>query len=337
VVLNVVYGLYDSSSDTVLTSLNVMPFTQAQHTRYNLSRRRKMKYKSLVILSVLTVWFLTYSITVQADDIKITPVAVTEQIYMIAGKGGNIGIFTGEDGTFLIDDNFAPLTEKIVEAIKSIGGDHPKFLINTHYHGDHTGGNENLGSGGTLIFSHDNVRERLRNGSFIKAFDMKLAATAEEGLPVVTFSEGINFHVNGDTVRAIHVASAHTDGDSFIHFEGANVIHAGDILFNGFYPFIDVNHGGSLRGTILAVEEIISLADENTKIIPGHGPLADKAQLEDYREMLLTAYDRLQKLKSEGKTSQEAAAAKPLADLEATWGDGLFSGDRWIELIYTGV
>lgn len=296
-----------------------------------------MKRKSIIALSVLTAWILSYAMIVQADSEKLVAVQVSEQIYMIAGKGGNVGIFIGEDGTFLIDDNFAPLTEKIVEAIKSVGGDHPRFLINTHYHGDHTGGNENLGRGGTLIFSHDNVRERLKNGSFIKAFDMKLAATTPEGLPVVTFSDGISFHLNNDTIRAIHVAHAHTDGDSFIHFETANVVHAGDILFNGFYPFIDVNHGGSLIGTIKGVDEILSLTDDNTKIIPGHGPLGDKEQLLSYRKMLWTAYERLTKLKAEGKTAQEAAASKPLDDLEETWGDGMFKGDQWIELIYAGV
>jgi cyclase len=296
-----------------------------------------MRCRNTVILSVLTVWFLSYTMIAQSEAEKISPIPVAEQIYMIAGKGGNVGIFIGEDGTFLIDDNFAPLTEKIVEAIKSVGGDYPKFLINTHYHGDHTGGNENLGEGGTLIFSHDNVRERLKTGSFLEAFNAKSEATDPEGLPVVTFSEGISFHINDDTVRAIHVAHAHTDGDSFIYFEEANVIHAGDILFNGFYPFIDVNHGGSLRGTIRAVDEILSLVDGNIKIIPGHGPLADRAQLESYREMLWTAYDRLRKLKADGKTAREAAASKPLADLEETWGDGVFTGDRWIELIYGGV
>lgn len=296
-----------------------------------------MKCNSLAVLAIITVFSAGYATTAQADTGKITPLSVTEQIHMIIGEGGNVGIFTGKDGTFLIDDNFAPLTEKIVEAIKTIGGDYPKFLINTHYHGDHTGGNENLGRGGTLIFSHDNVRERLQNGSYIQAFDMKAAAVAPEGLPVVTFAEGISFHLNGDTVRVIHVGYAHTDGDSFIYFEKANVIHTGDILFNGFYPFIDVNHGGSLKGTIRGVDKILSMVDDDTKIIPGHGPLADKAQLESYRGMLSTAYDRLRKLKAEGRTSEEAAAAKPLADLEEKWGNGMFNGDRWIELIYSGV
>lgn len=293
--------------------------------------------KTIFALCVLSAGFISFAITGQAADVKVTPIQVTEHIYMITGEGGNIGLFIGEDGTFLIDDQFAPLTEKIVAAIKSVGGDYPKFLINTHYHGDHTGGNENLGQGGTLIFSHDNVRERLSTGSFIEAFNMKRAGVSREGLPVVTFSENISFHLNGDSIRAAHVAHAHTDGDSFIYFKEANVIHAGDFFFNGFYPFIDVTHGGSLKGMITAVDRVLSLADENTKIIPGHGPLGDKEQLASYRQMLQIAYERLRSLKAEGKTAQEAAAAKPLADLEATWGDGLFKSDQWIELIYSGV
>ncbi len=296
-----------------------------------------MKRKKLLIFIILTGWVLTNTLSAQATDEKATPVQVSEKIFMIAGKGGNVGFFIGEDGTFLIDDNFAPLTEKIIAAVKSVGGDNPKFLINTHYHGDHTGGNENFGRGGTLIFSHDNVRERLKNGYYVAPFKMKAPATAPEGLPVVTFSEGIKFHLNGDTVQAIHVPYAHTDGDSFIYFTMANVIHAGDIWFNGLYPFIDVSHGGTLRGTIKGVDQILSLVDNDTQIIPGHGPLAGKAELQRYRDMLSTAYERLRKLKAQGKTAQEAAAANPLDDLEQTWGNGIFTGDRWIELIYPGV
>ncbi len=285
---------------------------------------------------LITGFFLLTSAGLAADE-KIIPVPVADKIYMIAGNGGNIGLFIGTDGTFLIDDQFAPLTEKIVEAIKSVGGDFPRFLINTHYHGDHTGGNEKLGQGGTLIFSHDNVRERLSTGSFVEAFNTKRESVSREGLPVVTFSEDISFHLNGDRIHAIHVPSAHTDGDSFIFFTAANVIHAGDFFFNGFYPFIDVNHGGSLKGMIQAVDKVLALANDSTKIIPGHGPMGDKKQLAGYRQMLWTAYERLRKLKAEGKSAQDAVAAKPLADLEEAWGKGLFTSDRWIELIYSGV
>lgn len=288
-------------------------------------------------LCVLIVLSLSLAYAGQYDEVEIRTIPVTEQIYMVTGKGGNIGLFIGEDGTFLIDDQYAPLTERIIAAIKSVGGDFPKFLLNTHYHGDHTGGNENLGRGGTLFFSHDNVRDRLSAGSFIAVFDNKREAVSKEGLPVVTFSEDISFHLNGDTVHAIHVPHAHTDGDSFIHFKKANVIHAGDLFFNGFYPFIDVAHGGSLKGTINGVEKVLALSDDKTKIIAGHGPLGNKAQLIEYRQMLWTAYERLRKIKTEGKSAQEAAAEKPLKDLEARWGNGMFTSDRWIEIIYSGV
>lgn len=275
--------------------------------------------------------------TIFAEDVQVTAVPITKQMYMITGKGGNIGLFIGEDGTFLIDDQYAPLTDKIIAAIETVGGKYPKFLINTHYHGDHTGGNENIGGKGTLIFSHDNVRERLLTGSFLKPFDMKQPKSSKEGLPVVTFSEDISFHLNGDTVHALHVPHAHTDGDSFIHFKNANVIHAGDIFFNGFYPFIDVDHGGSLKGMIQGVDTLLNLADENTTIIAGHGPLGSKADLERYRNMLAEVYKRLNSLKIAGKSAEEAVAEKPLADLEEEWGDGLFTGDRWIAIIYPGV
>ena len=296
-----------------------------------------MTRKLCALLTILIVVYTTQVHGLEAEKDMITPVPVADHIFMIAGDGGNIGLFTGTDGTFLIDDQFAPLTERIIEAIKSVGGEHPKFLINTHYHGDHTGGNEKLGHGGTLIFSHDNVRERLTTGAFLTAFNMKQAAVSKDGLPIVTFSEDISFHINGENVRAIHVPSAHTDGDSFIRFIQANVIHAGDIFFNGFYPFIDVHHGGTLKGMIKSVDKILSLTDDNTKIIPGHGPLGDKSQLLAYRQMLATSYVRLNKLKAEGNTAEEAAAAEPLADIEDKWENGIFESDRWIKLIYPGV
>lgn len=154
---------------------------------------------------------------------------------------------------------------------------------------------------------------------------------------MVTFSKDISFHLNGDTVHAIHVPRAHTDGDSFIHFQKGNVIHAGDIFFNGFYPFIDVTNGGSLRGIIEGVDKILALSDDDTKIIAGHGPIGNKAQLKQYRQMLGIAYERLRKFKAEGKSAQEAIKANPLSEFEEIWGDGMFSGDRWIEIIYSGV
>lgn len=293
--------------------------------------------KLIAALAVLATGLAPLAVATAADEVTIGTVPITGQLYMLTGQGGNLGLLVGPDGTFLIDDQFAPLTDKILAAIKAVGGEQPKFLINTHYHGDHTGGNENLGRRGSLIVAHDNVRERLVDGSYLAAFQMQSPPTASQGLPVVTFGADLSFHLNGETVHAIHVPHAHTDGDSFIHFQSSNVIHTGDIFFNGFYPFIDVRHGGSLKGMIRAAERILALCDAQTTIIPGHGPLADKAQLAGYRQMLGIAYQRLKELRVAGKTVEEAMAAKPLADLEETWGGGLFSGDRWIELVYAGI
>lgn len=289
------------------------------------------------LLAIVTSLSIAVTELQAQDDVKITALPVTDNIFMLTGQGGNIGLFLGKDGTFIVDDQFAPLTEKIIAAIKSVGGDTPRFLLNTHFHGDHTGGNENLGKAGTLIFSHDNVRERLVNGSVIKEFGMKAPPANNVALPVVTFSDNMHFHINNESVQAIHVSNAHTDGDSIIHFKKANVVHTGDIFFNGFYPFIDGAHGGSLKGTIAAVDVILGITDASSKIIPGHGPLGDKAQLQAYRDMLANAYTRLLKLKNEGVSVEDAIALDPLKDLEAQWGGGIFTGEKWIEIIYPAV
>ena len=296
-----------------------------------------MSIKTIFIAVISACYLFTVS-TIQAqEDVKIGVIPVTDNIYMLSGQGGNIGVFLGDDGTFVIDDQFAPLTEKILAAIKSVGGDTPRFLINTHFHGDHTGGNENLGMAGTLIVSHDNVRQRLVNGSFIEAFGMNAPPANKLALPVLTFSEDMHFHINNDSVNALYVPGAHTDGDSIIHFKKANVVHAGDVFFNGFYPFIDAANGGSLRGTIAAADAILALTDSKSKIIPGHGPLADKKQLQAYRDMLATAYTRLLKLKNEGASVEDAIIHDPLADLESQWGGGIFKGEKWISIIYPAV
>lgn len=273
----------------------------------------------------------------QMDDVKITATKLADGIHMLTGKGGNIGVLTGPDGTFMIDDQFAPLTARIMVKVREIGGDTPRFVINTHYHHDHTGGNENLGKAGTIIVSHDNVRKKLANGATIKAFNKVIPPAPKAAIPVITFTEDMTFHLNGETIEIFHVAGAHTDGDAIVRFRKANVIHAGDTFFNGFYPFVDVGGGGSLRGMIAAADAMLAIADTNTKIIPGHGPLANKAQLVAYRNMLDTAQTRLSALKADGKSAQDAVAAKPLADIEDVWGDGFLPTDRWIAIVYDGV
>jgi cyclase len=303
-----------------------------------LNNKDKMINKKTLIIVMIALNLFSFGKVLHAqDEVKIEAISVAENIYMLTGQGGNIGLFLGSDGSFVIDDQYAPLTDKILAAIKAVGGDTPKFLINTHFHGDHTGGNENIGKSGTLIVAHDNVRTRLENGSFIQAFGMKSTAANKVALPIITFSEEMHFHINEESVHAIHLPAAHTDGDSIIHFKKANVVHAGDVFFNGFYPFIDVAHGGTLKGTIAAVDAILQITDANSKIIPGHGPLGNKDQLQDYRDMLNTVYTRLLKLKNEGVSAEDAIIHEPLEDLEARWGGGIFTGDKWIGIIYPGV
>lgn len=295
-----------------------------------------MSIKTLVGIAIAINLLTTVSVRAQ-DTVKIEALMVQQNIYMITGQGGNIGLLTGAQGSFMIDDQFAPLTEKILDVIKSVGGEQPRFLINTHFHGDHTGGNENLGNSGTLIMSHHAVRERLLNGSYIEAFGMKSGPAAEVALPVVTYSQNMHLHINGETVNIVHVAAGHTDGDSFVVFESANVVHAGDLFFNGFFPFIDAANGGSVKGVIAGVDSILALTNENSKIIPGHGALANRADLQRYRDMLAIANERLLKLRNEGMSAEDAIAQAPLEDLEKEWGGGIFTADKWIGVVYPAV
>lgn len=271
------------------------------------------------------------------DSVEYQSVPVADGVYALIAEGGNIGVAIGEDGTFLIDDQFAPLTRKLLSKIEELGGGTPRFLLNTHWHFDHAGGNENFGALGTLIVAHDNVRKLLSVDNRLSAFNKDVAALSSEGLPVITFSRDTSFHLNGETIRAFHVDNAHTDGDSVVHFIQANVIHAGDVWFNGFYPFIDVEHGGSLAGMVAAAEKIIALADEQTRIIPGHGPVGTRKELVVYRNMLNDVLIALRGLKKEGKTLDEVIALQPTKAFDEEWGDGFLSPENWLSIIYDGL
>ncbi len=254
--------------------------------------------------------------------------------YLLTGAGGNMVASAGSDGTFLVDDQYAPLNDKIVAALSQLGRMPLRFVINTHWHGDHTGGNEAFGKAGAVIVAHANVRKRMSSAQFITAFDRKVEPSLPAAWPVVTFTENISLHLNGDDVEVLHVAHAHTDGDALVRFRKANVLHMGDTWFNGGYPFIDLSSGGSIDGLIRALDRGLALSDAQTLIVPGHGALGDRAKLQVYRDMLHAARARIAALKASGKSKDAAIAAKPTAEWDATYGNGFIKPDKFIGFVY---
>jgi len=267
-------------------------------------------------------------------NVEIKTIALRDGIYMLMGKGGNIGVSVGEDGVFLIDDQFAPLTKKIKAAIAAISAQPVKFLINTHWHLDHTGGNENLGKDGVLVVAHENVYKRMSVDTHIKAFARTIPASPKVALPVITFNDAVTFRLNGQEIQVLHQHNAHTDGDSIVYFKEANVMHTGDVWFNGMYPFIDTSSGGSIDGVIRTVKHILGMVNRQTKIIPGHGKLGDKKALQGYLEMLTTVRSRMQKLIDEGKTLEEIIALTPNADYDLTLGLAFLKPEQFMGILY---
>jgi len=300
-----------------------------------------MRHRLFGSCACLVLVFLFGSPIVAQNDfseVEIQTIKVADGVWMLTGAGGNIGVSAGADGVFLIDDQFAPLTDKIkaaVAAIETAGGSgEVRFVLNTHWHFDHTGGNENLGDAGVVIVAHDNVRERMSVDQFIEALDMPIKASPDVALPVVTFAEAITFHLNGDTIHAHHLGRAHTDGDSIVRFKKANVVHMGDTYFNGMYPFVDVSSGGSVNGLIKVVSHVIDEIDADTKVIPGHGPLSDRAELTAYRDMVKTVRDAVAALIAKGHSRAEVLEAKPSAAYDEEWGGGFRDPDAFVSSVY---
>lgn len=266
------------------------------------------------------------------SNVEIKTEKIAAGIYMMQGAGGNLGVMTGPDGVLLIDDSFAPLTDKIKAAIAKVSDKPVRFLMNTHYHGDHVGGNENFGKLGVTIVAHDNVWARMS----VPQPQRSQPAYPKEALPVIAFNDQLTFHMNGDTVEVTHLPPAHTDGDAILHFQKANVVHTGDCFFNGRYPVIDPAAGGSIDGMIAATEKILSMVNDQTRIIPGHGPLSDKAGLKAFHDMLVTVRDKVRPLVAAGKTKEEIVAAKPTAEFDPKWAAG-GAPDRFIGAVVDGM
>ena len=264
--------------------------------------------------------------------VKVVPVALG--VYMLEGLGGNIGLSVGKDDAFIIDDQYAPLSDKIKAAVATVTPKPVRFVVNTHWHWDHTGGNEAMAGSGAIIFAHENTRRRMSVEQFVAAFNRRVPPSPTAALPVITFSDTITFYTNDDTVRTFHVANAHTDGDAIIFFRRANVVHMGDTFFNGRYPLIDVSSGGSLVGMLAAANQALAMTNAETRFIPGHGPLATRADLVRYRDMLDTTRQRVGKLIAQQRTLQQVLDAKPLADLDAQWGNGGIKPEQFLTIVY---
>ena len=269
------------------------------------------------------------------DKVQIQTVHVAGNVYMLIGSGGNIGVCAGDDGVFMVDDQFAPLTKKIRAAIAKISDKDIRFLINTHWHYDHVGGNENIGEAGSVIIAHKNVRTRMGTDQFIDFFQKTIPASPASALPIITFTKDITFHVNNENIEVFHVKTAHTDGDAIIYFKNADVLHTGDIYFAGIYPFIDVSSNGSVAGVIDAATYVLSIINDKTKVIPGHGPLSNKAELKAYVEMLSFLKDNITKSISEGKTFKEIQGSRPTQQFDTTWGGGFLSPDQFVQILYS--
>ena len=265
---------------------------------------------------------------------EIRTIELAEGLHMLMGAGGNIAVSTGEDGPMIVDDQFDYMVPGIRSAVAALQEGPIRFVINTHVHGDHTGGNDALGRLGALIVAHANVRQRMSTRQVAPALSRDDPPRAPESLPVVTFDDGVVLHWNGEEIAVEHVEPAHTDGDSVVWFHHADAVHMGDTYFNGIYPFIDIFSGGSIHGMIGAVDAVLSRATADTQIIPGHGPLSNAGELRVYRDMLVAVRGRVTAAQAAGTDQADFIGSEPLADLDETWGGGFLNAERLLGLVW---
>lgn len=269
-----------------------------------------------------------------AQDVPVTTIPVADGVYMLTGQGGNLAVAIGNDATFVVDDQYAPMVPRILAAIRQLTTQPVRFVLNTHYHGDHTGGNEAMAEAGALIVAHDNTRRRMTTEQFIEFFSAQVPPSPQGALPVVTFNDTVTFHINGDEVIAFHIDPAHTDGDALIVWRNANVVHMGDVYIAGGYPFTDFSAGGNLNGVVAAADRVLAIANADTRIIPGHGALSNTAELRAWRDMIVAVRLRVRALKAAGRTHEQVIAAKPSAEFDATYGGGFIKPDDFVGFIY---
>jgi glyoxylase-like metal-dependent hydrolase (beta-lactamase superfamily II) len=287
-------------------------------------------------------WFVICFVLIQGSpgyaqgdfsDVKITTTHVAGTVYMLEGAGGNIGVSAGEDGLMMIDDQFAPLAEKIQAALKEINSGDLRFLLNTHWHGDHTGGNEFFGKGATII-AHDNVRERLTTEQLL--FGKTRPPKEKDGWPVITFESSVSIYFNGEEIKLMHKPNAHTDGDAAVFFSGSNVVHTGDLLFSGMFPFVDLDHGGNVMNLIQTVEQLLVEIPEDARIIPGHGPLSGISELKAYHRMLIETTGTIRDMMDAGQSLEQIKDAGLGAKWES-WAWDFISEEKWIEIVHASL
>jgi len=284
------------------------------------------------ILATIVTLLILGSVSAQNnfDTVRIRPVKVTDQIYMLKGSGGNIGVMIGKEGTLMIDNQFAPLSNRINGAIKTLDPGEIRFLINTHLHGDHAGGNENFKHMGVTIVAHDMVRERMSKEKVNPTTKVVTPPQPNDALPVVTFADRLNFHLNDEDIELIHLDPAHTDGDVVVHFRKANVYHMGDMFVTYGYPYIDYSSGGSVNGFIIALDKFLAMMDDKTKIIPGHGEVCSKTDVKKFRDRLADIRDQVAAALKKGKKPSEITGLGITDKYDAEWGKGFIKGKDFV-------